>query len=120
MDKNISKRLKQIDIENKIWIIYLVIIALSYKANHLEKEYFITGNPKKKDYYRYLNISIFLVLLIVYLYFEKGVLEDFFNDKHNQYNKILLIASTCVLISGFLFLYVLIQDKNIQTEIAFN
>ena len=46
--------------------------------------------------------------------------EDFFNDKHNQYNKILLIASTCVLISGILFLYVLIQDKNIQTEIAFN
>lgn len=117
---NIPKRIKQIDMENKIWLIYLVIIAFSYIANSLEKDYFETGNLLKKEKYRFLNISIFITLLIIYLYFEKGAIEDCLNKNSTKYNKLLLVASTCVLISGILFLYVLIQDKDIQTEIAFN
>lgn len=48
---NYQERLKEIKIENYIWIIYLVIIMLSYYANHFEKDYFLTKNENSKNTY---------------------------------------------------------------------
>ena len=42
-------RLREIDEENVIWIIYLGIIALSYYANYKEVKYLITNNQKEKE-----------------------------------------------------------------------
>lgn len=120
MSDNIQKRLKQITTENKIWIIYLFIIFFSYYANKLETDYFLTGNLKAKNQYRKTNILIFSVLLIIYLYFEKGALDDYIKNPNDNYNKLLLAASSFVLLSGIIFLSVLIADKDLQTEIAFN
>ena len=36
---NIDERLKRIEIENFIWVIYLFIIFLSFYSNYLEKDY---------------------------------------------------------------------------------
>ena len=41
-------RIKQIETENKIWLIYLVIIGMSYFANYYEKDYFKNHNLKSK------------------------------------------------------------------------
>ena len=35
-----NDRLKKIKTENEIWIIYLIIIGLSYWSNYYEKDYF--------------------------------------------------------------------------------
>ena len=125
MNNNISKRLKQINIENNIWLIYIIIIGLSFYSNKLEKDYFINHNINSKETYREINTIICIVLIFVYSYFEKDAIESFFNNinktsKQKQYDTLILIASTAILISGFIFLYIILDDKNLDTEIAFN
>ena len=125
MNNNIEKRLKQINIENNIWIIYLIIIGLSFYSNKLEKDYFINKNNISKETYRKINTIIFIVLILVYSYFEEDAIESFFNNqnktsKQKKYDSLILIAATAILVSGFIFLYIILDDKNLDTEIAFN
>ena len=125
MNNNIEKRLKQINIENNIWLIYLIIIGLSFYSNKLEKDYFINKNNISKETYRKINTIIFIVLILVYSYFEEDAIESFFNNqnktsKQKKYDSLILIACTAILVSGFIFLYIILDDKNLDTEIAFN
>ena len=125
MNNNIEKRLKQINIENNIWLIYLIIIGLSFYSNKLEKDYFINKNNISKETYRKINTIIFIVLILVYSYFEEDAIESFFNNqnktsKQKKYDSLILIAATAILVSGFIFLYIILDDKNLDTEIAFN
>ena len=125
MNNNIEKRLKQINIENNIWLIYLIIIGLSFYSNKLEKDYFINKNIISKETYRKINTIIFIVLILVYSYFEEDAINSFFNNqnktsKQKEYDTLILIASTTILISGFIFLYIILDDKNLDAEIAFN
>lgn len=124
MNEKTKKRLKQIEIENNIWIIYIGIIILSLYGNKKEKDYFLTNNLQSKETYRKINTIIFITLIIVYSYFEKDALESF-KDKNKsittkQYDTLSLIATTAVLISGIIFLYIIIKDENLEEEIAFN
>ena len=124
MNQDITKRIQQINTENKIWLVYLIIIAFSFYSNYLERDYFINNNQKSKEQYRKINISIFTVITIVYLYFEIEALEALQNkNKSNtlkKYDTLSFIASSMILISGIIFLYIAIDDKNIEEEIAFN
>ena len=47
--KKINNKLKEINIEEIIWVIYLGIIILSYYSNNLEKDYFINNNILNKE-----------------------------------------------------------------------
>lgn len=121
--KDKTKRLKQIEAENYLWIIYLIIIFLSYYGNYFEKDYFLNDNIISKEKYRKINFFIFSILFIVYAYYEKDAFENLFNDTTNgdtNYNVLVFIATSCVLISGFIFLYIIANDKNLDTEISFN
>ena len=71
MNTEIENRLKDIKIEDLIWIIYLGIIFLSFYSNNLEKDYFVNNNEESKEKYRKIMILIFSILVIVYLYFLK-------------------------------------------------
>lgn len=121
---SIEKRLNQINTENNIWIIYLGIIFASFYANELEKDYFINNNQRSKELYRKINIVIFIILIFVYSYFEKDALTSFLNKnkskKEQEYDTLILIASSLVLISGFIYLYIILEDSNISEEIAFS
>ena len=117
MNNNLEKRLQEIKIENIIWIIYIGIIILSFYSNKLEKDFFINNNINSKNKYRKINTIIFIILIIVYSYFEKDALESL---NTNKYNNLAFIATTLVLISGFIYLYIIINDDDISTEIAFS
>ena len=119
-------RLKDIKIENYIWIIYIGIIILSWYANSKEKDFIINKSENSKKEYQALMILIFTILLFIYYYFTIDSYEDvkeltLFDSK----KKIILryasfIGSFLILISGILFLIIAILDDNIDTEIAFN
>lgn len=119
-----EKRIKQIDIENNIWIIYFIIIGLSYYGNYYEKDYFKNNNIKSKEIYQKTNTIVFTILLVIYSYFEKEAIaslkENNKNKRQKEYDILSLIATTAVLISGIIFLYIIIDDKNLDEEIAFN
>lgn len=120
-----KKRLDDIKVENFIWIIYLILIALSFYGNKLEKSYFLTGNNQDKETYRKIIILIFSIALIIYFYFFIDSLNSYqeltpYDTKEKRdYTKLNTIASTLILIAGIIFLIIAIKDKNIETEIAF-
>lgn len=125
-NEQLETRLQQIEIENIIWIIYMIIIILSFYANEIEKNYFITQDQNSKKQYRDLMIFIFSILCIIYSYFT----YDNWNNIKNlnptdsadkiKFTYISWIATLLILISGLLFLYIVYHDEEIETEIAFN
>ena len=58
--ENKEEILRTIEIENYIWIIYLVIIFLSFIANKEEVNYFINNDMQSKNNYRKLIIIFYL------------------------------------------------------------
>lgn len=126
MDSNINERLKQINIEDFIWIIYLGIIALSFYSNNLEKKYFLNNDLVSKEKYKRIIILIFSILIIVYLYFLKDSIDSIksLKETDSQETKNLaylsFLASLLISISGFLYLYIAYKDENIDIELAFN
>lgn len=121
-----SEIIKEIETENFVWIIYLFIIGLSFLANKFEKDYYINGNIDDKEKYRIINIFIFSVVLVIYIYFFKENIKSVnklnCNDSYEKimFNKLNLLATSLIVIAGIIYLYIAIKDKNLETEIAFN
>lgn len=122
----IENKIDQINTEDKIWIIYIGIIFLSWYANELERNYFKNNNNYCKEKYRKVMIFIFSILVIIYFYFLKSSLNDIKNlkpsDSIRKKNLTYLsfIGSSLIAISGLIFLYIALKDEDINVEIAFN
>lgn len=126
MNSDIVNRLKEINNEDLVWIIYLGIIALSFYSNSLEKKYFMYNDLKSKEKYKKILIFIFCVLVIVYLYFLKDSIDSIKSLKESDSNEkktltyLSFLASLLIAISGFIYLYIAYNDKDIDVELAFN
>ena len=122
----IVDKLNDIKIEDHIWLIYIIIIFASWYANDLERKYFIDKDNNCKNKYRQVMISIFSILLIIYIYFFtnslKGIysIKPYDNIKKRKLTELSAMGSLFIVISGLIFLYVAINDNNIDIEIAFN
>ena len=125
MEDNLD-RLKEIKDENIVWIIYIGIIILSYYANYKEVKYILYNDEKSRKKYRDTMILIFTILVIIYYYFTKQTYINIkkLNSRDSQKKITLTYASflgtLLVLISGIIFLSIVILDENIEVEIAFN
>lgn len=121
---NNYKRLKQIEIENKIWIVYFFLIGLCLYGNSFEKKYFLYGNNYDKEKYRKITIFIFSIAVIIYFYFfidsYKDVKNNNYNTKSKSYSELSFLGSTLILISGLIFLYLAVDDTDLDIELAFN
>ena len=124
--EEVSDRLRELKIEDFVWVIYIGIIILSWYANSEERNYFLNNNLNSRDRYRAVMIFIFIILVIVYSYFLTDSYESLkklnSNDpeQKKQLTYISFIGSLLVFISCILFLYVVIKDETIDVEIAFN
>ena len=91
-------RLKQIKIENFIFIIYFGIILLSLYSNKIEKKYLIYKDENDKIKYRRLLILIFVIAVIVYAYYfydsYKSVKEGSYNSEVNRFNQLFLLRNS--------------------------
>lgn len=119
-------RLEDIRIENYIWIVYLVIIGISYYANYKEKRYILYDDDVSKREYQNLLILIFSILVVVYFYFVWDSYKDVVDlDYMDSFKKVALtyasfVGSLLVFVSGVIFLVIAILDEEIDIEIAFN
>ena len=122
----LNEKLKQLKIEDYIWVIYIIIIFMSWHANNLERNYFIYNDHVSREKYRKIMILIFSILVVVYLYFLKDSYYDLQNIKSDdsEENKNLIylsfIASLLIAISGFIFIYIAVKDEELNVELAFN
>lgn len=125
-DDELYEKLKQLKVEEFVWVIYIGIIAMSLYANELERKYFIYNDLKSKEKYREMMILIFSILIVVYLYFLKDSYDALkgMNPSETKEKKKLFflsfLGSLLIAVSGFLFLYIAIMDEEIDVEIAFN
>lgn len=119
----IGVRLRDIHIENFIWIVYLFISTAALISNNFESDYII--KQQKKDYriYKKINITIFIVAFFIYLYFlyhnVKNVSElkkNASNDKKVLFAQINVIAAILFLVGGILYLYT--ESNDIDVEIG--
>lgn len=123
---DINDRLKDLRTEDFIWIIYIGIIIMSWYANSLERRYFLQNDIISREKYRKVIITIFIILIIVYIYFLKDSIEALKKLRPSDSNKkkkltyLSFLASLFIAISGFIYLYILIVDETIDVEIAFN
>lgn len=123
--ENKSEILKEIEIENYIWIVYLGLIIFSFWSNNEERKYIIFGDISAKENYRNSLVLVFSIASIIYFYFFYSSYRSYKNlDKNGTESKkyftvINLIATTLVLIAGILFLFIAIEDEELETEISF-
>ena len=122
----IDDKLRQLRIEDFIWVIYIGIIALSYYSNYLERNYFIFNDKCCKYRYRNIMILIFSILIIIYFYFLydsynslKGI-NCYDDEKKKRLLYLSFLASLLIFISGIIFLYIAISDTDLNVELAFN
>ena len=126
MNDELQDKLKELKIEDSIWLIYIVIIFLSWYSNSLERKYFLYNDLKSKEKYRKIMIFIFAILLIVYTYFLKDAkdgidkLKITDSKKKKELSYLAFIASFFIFISGIIFLYIAFVDNDIDVELAFN
>lgn len=126
MNNNISERLTELKIEDYIWIIYVAIIFLSWIANSIERNYFLTKNSESKENYRKIMVIIFCILVAIYSYFFKDSLDNLQKLKQTDTERkksltyLSFIASLLILISGLILLYIAVNDEDIDVELAFN
>ena len=126
MSKETEERLKQIKAENYVWVIYIFLIILCFISNYYEKSYFLTNNQISKEKYRNILIFIFSVAVLVYTYFLYDSYKDYKNlsiydnKKKKDFTKYSLIGSILIFIAGAIFLYIAINDQDIEAELAFN
>ena len=124
--KELEEKLKELNIEDFIWVIYIGIIILSWYSNSLERKYFIYKDQISKEKYRKIIILIFTVLLLVYVYFFKSSYKDLKNinectsNKKRKLVELSFIASFLILVSGVIFLYIAFEDEELSVELAFN
>ena len=124
--EEINNKLKELNIEDLIWVIYIGIILLSWYSNSLERKYYVNNDNISKKEYRKIIILIFSILTIVYFYFLKSSYDDIKNiketDSEERKNLLYLsfIASFLIVISGIIFLYIAITDEDLNVELAFN
>lgn len=122
----INDRLKDIKIEEFIWIVYIGIIILSFYSNSLEKKYFLYNDKVSREKYRKIMILIFSILIVVYFYFLKDAynslkeIKPCDTEKKKNLTYLSFIGSLFIFISGILFLYIAYSDQDIDVELAFN
>ena len=126
MINDIAKKLNELRTEENVWIIYLFIIILSFYSNNLERKYFLFNDLESKENYRNTMIIIFTILVLIYSYFTINSYKSmenlaiFDSDKKVSLTSLSFIASFLILISGLIYLYIILNDENIDVEIAFN
>ncbi len=126
MNDELQKRLKMLKIEDFVWFILIGIIILSLYNNTIEKKYLLYHDEVSKNKYRTIQIFIFLVVFIIYLYFAIDGYKDIkslkISDSKEKIDGTYLsfISGVLIAIATGILLYIAIFDKNIETEIFFN
>lgn len=124
--EEINEKLKILNTEDYIWLIYIGIIFMSWYSNSLERKYFTENDIESKTKYQKIMVLIFTILIVIYLYFLKESINDIKNlkpwdtPKKKNLAYLSFLGSLLIAISGFIFLYISIVDENLDIELAFN
>ena len=124
MDNELRERLRQIDIENIVFVIFIILLLLGYYANSREKDYFINKDKEAKEEYYHIIVFIFLVTVIISAYYTYSSYKDIVNlryednSRRKTFANLSFISSLLALIASIILLYIAITDTEIDAEIS--
>ena len=97
-------KLKNLDKENIIWLIYIFIFVMAIVSNYYEEKYLFTKNFKAKRIYKKINLTVLAIGLLIYLYFVI--------IRNSKYGSLREFASIMFFIAGAIYLYIEYQGQN--------
>ena len=121
IDNNELNRLYR---EDFIWFIYFFIIGFNIYSNYLEEKYIKNHDIKLKKKYRNINIGVFTVALLIYIYFLIVSFDRIKELKLNSSKKekeltyLSFVTSLFFIIAGIISLYIAIESKKNDNEIG--
>lgn len=121
---NILKNLKELEIEDLIWIITLFTASFAIVSNKLERDYLFTGDLTKQKKFKTINITLLSIAFFIYLYF---VLLAYSRIKMNNPNTSFkqmrireanFIAAVLVLLATLIYLVTsILSDDNTDIDL---
>ena len=124
MNEELLERLKLLKKEDIIWTILIGLLILSFYANKIERDFLIHHNQKSREQYRHLQIFIFVVATLTYLFYMVYDYRDLFklnetdSPKKIEHAYLSFIASLFIFIAGVIFIYIAVTDTELETEIS--
>ena len=116
-----NNKLEEIQLENKIIIIYYILLTLYLYANKVEIEYLQYGNQEDKYKYRLLLYIVFgATALITFFYTIESIksLEQYDSTEIKKLKELSAIANILILIASIIIIYVIFKDEDINLEVS--
>ena len=118
------RKLKLLNEEDFIWLIYFFIVTFAIISNKFERDYIITDNQNSLTKAKKINSTILIIAFFIYLYFVIVTINNFDILKRNSSRKEVrvaferLIANILFLVAGAIALYADYESNSPGTDIA--
>lgn len=101
MNRNAYESLRELQIDDYIWYIYIFIVFAALLSNSIERDYIYTHSEEERTSYQIINIALLTLAFFIYLYFLK-LSAYHYEQKRDFANCMSLLASIFLLLSGAL------------------
>ena len=116
-----NDKLDEIQLENKIIIIYYILLTLYLYANKVEVDYLNYNNQEDKDKYRLLLYIVFGGTFLITLYYTiEGIksLDKIESEEIKKLKQLSTLANFLILIAAIIIIYVIFKDEDINLEVS--
>ena len=103
MNNSIFEKIKEVNIEDIIWLTYFFIIIANLYSNYLERDYIKNNNIRSRNLFRQINLYVLVIAFFIYLYFVFLSYKSIRNLRSNATQKKVFLTNL-TLISALLFL----------------
>ena len=115
--KDISENLKELEIEDFIWIISLFSACFALLSNKLEKDYLYTHNLSKEKKYKTINITLLVIAFFIYLYFMMLNYKRIKRNTHQSFKQMRInnanfLAATLIVLATIIYIMTSILSTN--------
>ena len=115
--KDISENLKELEIEDFIWIVSLFSACFALLSNKLEKDYLYTHNLSKEKEYKTINIALLVIAFFIYLYFMMLNYKRIKNSTHQSFKQMRInnanfLAATLIVLATIIYIMTSILSTN--------
>ena len=115
--KDISENLKELEIEDFIWIISLFSACFALLSNKLEKDYLYTHNLFKEKEYKTINITLLVIAFFIYLYFMMLNYKRIKRNTHQSFKQMRInnanfLAATLIVLATIIYIMTSILSTN--------
>lgn len=100
--EDVLESLKELNIEDKIWITYFFLAGFAIYSNYLERKAILEQNEKLRKTYKTINITLLSIGFFIYLYFFILAYKHLKELSPNASPKELLAGNTQFLATVFL------------------